>query len=245
MTNSLQQPFRPSGLSCWYSASNVNANYTQPSNGASVPTWVNLLNNNILNGTNGTGANQPTFVSNSSNGYPSLEFNGTTQTLSVPNSAAIQLTNQFVFLATIKIASLLSAQQTIFSKGLLSGTIRYGIQLNRSAPGQVSFWNGSAWIDSPSNFSKTGTECVIIGIFWTGSIYAFYGNGTNLGTVVNSTAIPSNSDAAVIGAQGASSLANKFGGEILDLAIWRRFMNAQEFTDCYNYFANRAGLRTI
>lgn len=245
MTNSLQQPYRPSGLSFWYSASNVAGNYIQPANGASVPTWVNLFNNALLNGSNGTGANQPTFVSDSSNGYPSLAFNGTTQTLAVSNTAAIQLSGQFTFLASIKIASLLSAQQTIFSKGLLSGSISWGVQINRTAPGQVSFWNGSAWIDSPTNFSKTGTECVIIGVFWTGSIYAFYGNGVNLGTVANSTAITVNSESAVIAAQGASSLANKLGGEILDLAVWRRFMNGQDFTDSYNYFANRAGLKTI
>lgn len=245
MSISLQQPYRPSGLSFWYSASNVNANYIQPSNGSSVATWVNLFNNNLLNGTNGTGANQPTFNSNASNNYPSLVFNGTTQTLGVSNTAAIQIASQFTFLATIQIASLLSAQQTIFSKGLLVGSPNYVFQLNRTAPGQVSFFNGTGWVDSPTNFSKTGTECVIVAVVWTGSVYAFYGNGVNLGTVSNSTAVTVNTEAAVIAAQGATSLSNKFGGEILDLALWRRFMSAQDFTDTYRYFANRAGLKSL
>jgi hypothetical protein len=245
MTIALQQPYRPSGLTFWYDASNVGANYLQPSNGSSVASWVNLFNNNLLNATQGTGANQPTFNSNASNGYPSLVFNGTTQSLSVPATNAVQIAGQFTFIATIQIASLLSAQQTIFSKGLLSGTPNYAIQINRTAPGQVSFNNGTAWIDSPTNFSKTGTECVIIAIVWTGTVYAFYGNGVNLGTVSNSTAVTANAEAGVVAALGATSLANRFGGEILNMALWRRFMGAQDFTDTYRYFANRAGLKSL
>jgi Concanavalin A-like lectin/glucanases superfamily len=245
MSISLQQPYRPAGLSFWYDSTNVSSNYIQPANLASVPTWTNLFNNNFLNATNGTGANQPTFNSNASNGIPSLVFNGTTQTLAVPATNAIQIAGQFTFIATIQIASLLSAQQTLFSKGLLSGTLNYAIQLNRTAPGQVSFNNGTAWVDSPTNFSKTGVECVIVAVVWTGSVYAFYGNGVNLGTVSNSTAVTANTEAAVIAAQGATSLANKFGGEILNMALWRRFMSAQDFTDTYRYFANRAGLKSL
>jgi len=241
---SLQPPFRSSGLSFWYSASDVNGNNLQPSNGDQIATWTNLFNNNVLNATNGTPANRPTFVSNASNGYPSLNFNGTTQTLSIPNSASIQISSEFCFFASIQLNNLLSANQTIYSKGTTASPTSI-VQVSRSSIGQVSFWNGSAWIDSPTNFSKTGSECVVIAINWTGSIYAFYGNGVNLGIVGNSTAIPTNAQTAVIGAQGNTSLLNKLDGQILDMALYRRFVSAQEFLDIYRFFAYRAGLKSV
>jgi hypothetical protein len=138
----------------------------------------------------------------------------------------------------------LSANQTIYSKGTTASPTSI-VQVSRSSIGQVSFWNGSAWIDSPTNFSKTGSECVVIAINWTGSIYAFYGNGVNLGIVGNSTAIPTNAQTAVIGAQGNTSLLNKLDGQILDMALYRRFVSAQEFLDIYRFFAYRAGLKSV
>lgn len=242
---SLQAPFRSSGLSFWFSASDVNGTNLQPSNGDAVPTWTNLLNTSLLNATNGTPANQPTFVSNASNGYPSLNFNGTTQTLGISNTASIQISTQFCFFASIQLNNLLSSQQTIYSKGSLSGSATSIVQISRTAIGQVSFWNGATWIDSPSNFSKTGSECVVIAINWTGSVYSFYGNGVNLGTVSNSTAITTNAENAVIGAQGATSLANKLDGQILDVALFRRFTSALEFLDLYRFFSYRAGLKSL
>jgi hypothetical protein len=245
MTISASPIFRLPGLTAWWSATNPAGDNIIPANGSSVSPWVNLFNNGLLNGTNGTGANQPTYNTNSSNGYPSLVFNGTTQTLAVSNTSALQLSSSLCIIATIKIASLLSAQQTIFSKGTTVGATNYAFQINRTAPGQVSFWNGTAWIDSTSNFSKTGTESVIVSVNWTGSVYSFRGNGNSLGTVSNSTAITTSTQTAVIAAEGSSSLGNKAGVEISDLVICRRFADATSYTDAERFLAFRAGLKSL
>lgn len=238
-------PYTISGLSYWFSAKNPSGDNTTPSSGASISTWVNLLQNNLINATNGTPANQPTYVANASNGYPSLAFNGTSQTLGMSNNALLQISSQFFFIATIQLTNLLSATQTIYSKGSLSGSATSVVQISRTAPGMVSFFNGTSWIDSPSNFSKTGSECVVVSINWTGTVYSFLANGTSLGTVSNSTAIPINAENAVIGAQGATSLANKLDGQILDVALYKRQLTAQESLDLYKFFAYRAGLKSL
>jgi hypothetical protein len=250
MTISASTIFRLPGLSAWWSATNPAGDNSVPANGASISPWINLFNNGVSNGTNGTGANQPTYNSNLINNYPALAFNGTTQTLGVANSATLQLSTSFCIFATVDVG-LLAANQTIFSKGNNAGNPDYIVFLNRTTFGQISFWNRGlnagvgGWIDSPTNFSKTGSEPVIIAINWTGSVYSFYANGVNLGTVVSSTSISTSTDPAVIGAQGAVTLANKFSGSIADLVICRRFAGASDFTDAYRFLAFRSGLKSI
>jgi hypothetical protein len=250
MTISAPAIFRLPGLCAWWSATNPTGDNLIPSNGSSVSPWVNLFNNAILNGTNGTGANQPTYNSNLINNYPALNFNGSSQTLAVANSAAMQLASSFCIFAVVDVG-LLAAVQTIFSKGNLAANPDYIVMLNRTTFGQVSFWNrglnagAGGWIDSPTNFSKTGSEPVIIAINWTGTVYSFYGNGVSLGNVSSSTAILTSTEPGVIGAQGAVTLANKFGGSIADLVICRRFAGAADFTDAYRFLGFRSGLKTI
>jgi hypothetical protein len=241
MSISLAMPFRSAGLIYWFDANNPSSNNTLLNNGAAVTSLNNMWNSGI-NAAQLTGAAQPAYNLNESNGYPSVTFNGTTQYMNVADHVLLRITNAFVFIATIQITSLLSAQQTIFSKGT---TPDYAIQINRTAPGQVSFWNGAAWIDSPTNFSKTGTECVVIAVYWTGTSYVFYGNGSNLGSVSNSSAIATSSNGAIIGAKGSVAVTEKLAGAILNTALYNKAMPGQDFTDLYRYFAYPAGLKSI
>lgn len=237
MTASLVTPLKGNGPIFWFSAPRVNT-----TNGASISAWANNTSN-LLSATQGTGVLQPTYNTNKSNNYPSVEFNGS-QYFTVSSQDYLRITGSFMFFCVVDLASMLSANQTMFSKGV-SATPNYAMMLNRTAPGKVSFFNGTAWIDSPSTFSKTGSECVVVAIYYTGSVYSFYGNGISLGTVSNSTAITSSTQTAVIGAQNADTFTNKLTGSILDMSLYGIAAPAQIFQEIYRYYANIAGLKSI
>lgn len=232
------------GLLSWYSALNPLGDRSIPANNTALSAWTPRFNlANAFIASQATGANQPVFNTNIINGLPTLTFN-VLKTMQVSHINSLQLTGQFSMYVVLALANT-NANQAILSKGNSASDPDYCWILNRTATGMVSFYNGTAWVDSTANYTNT-TSFTILALTWNGSTYTFYANGAQLGSAVsNSTALQTSTQNLVIGAQGATSLSNIINGQISELLIYNGTHSSTQITNVYRYFGNLYGLLSL
>jgi len=79
-------------LACWYDASDVNANSSNPSDGTALSSWKDK-SRNANNASQGTGASQPLFKTNIANGLPGILFDGSNDFMSGATSGTMGITS--------------------------------------------------------------------------------------------------------------------------------------------------------
>ena len=202
-----------------------------PSYTGSGSTWTDVSGNS----NNGTLVNSPTF-STSNGGY--LSFNGTNQYVNISNSSSLQVGATFTVCAWIR-PTTLAARYGIFSTRAVNSTGSWQLEVGTGNAGtnRVSLTGIGTWIaDSVNNVIATNQwwyVCVVkVNNATTGA--TFYVNGSAVSN--NATAaytIANNTDVKRI-ASGTNTL-ELFTGDIAEVLVYNRALNATEILQNYNY----------
>lgn len=224
------------GLLLWSSAYDP-ANTGVPAAAGGLASWVNKTGVSANSSTQGTGVSQPVVTLNSLNGKPSLLFTvGVGTNLVNGAQTVLQLPANYSIFALAALTSSASTNQCILCKGVQD----YIFMLNRTtATSKLSLFDGANWHDSTATVGTT-TNYNFLGATSDGVTISLYSNGTDLGTsgtVGNPTTSATN---LLIGAQNGPS--NFFGGNLVEVLIYKSTLSFTQVKNLSNFFANFYGL---
>jgi len=188
----------------------------------------------------GTGANQPTTNANTQNGKNVIDFDGSTDFMSIADSASISLTGDCTFFFTGNLTDTTGTARNFIAK---DANAAYRLRVTET--GDLS------WIllnDGVSSEADTSSSAVIFGasaILTTavaiGGTISFRNNGTSIGTATTTKAsIADTAGALLIGSiDGASE---NWLGNMSEILIYDRLLSASEIESVETYLLGKWGI---
>ena len=195
---------------------------------------LDLTGNNTLTATSLTYASNNTF-----------SFNGSSDTISIPNTASLQVADTFTVSAWINATSL-STRKGIFSTRTANTTGCWQLEVGTGSGG-----TGRVVVTGISTYIWESSDNVVTTNTWYNICFVKPGNGVQGGSMyLNGTlltpatttayTILNNSDAKVIG-QGTSGT-QFFPGNISNVQLYNRALTASEVAQNFNAIRSRYGL---
>ncbi|MBK9228212.1 MAG: proprotein convertase P-domain-containing protein [Ignavibacteria bacterium] len=160
-------------------------------------------------------------------------FNGVnTSYISVPNSAALNITGSLTLEAWINQTSTTASARGIISKGGTLGTsLRYGLRL---VNGRIIFIinGGTRLMSKSTTFIQPGAWYHVSATFNSGTNeYGIYINGVLDSSMTSALALPqSNTDSLFVGISGSTSA---FNGKLDEVRVWDKALSADEVSANY------------
>jgi hypothetical protein len=214
----------------------ASGNYTLTNNAAaewssSTPFGVNTTWTDLSGkGNHGTMVNAPTYASGS------LEFNGTSQYVSIPNAASNYINGQISIAAWVKPKdlSINSARQSILFKGI-------GFEIQGKTLGFYAV-SGGTKVSSPTfTMSDNIYFHAAVTLNSTGLV-SFYINGALIGTAQGSLINLTSQPAHLNIASSSNSTTNLFKGSIANVLMYNKALSSDELATIYNVEKAKYGL---
>ena len=202
-------------------------------------TTVNDISGNNLAGT----------MTNLTYTSPYFAYNGTSSTVSIPDSAVLEPgTGDFTLEAWVYYSAITGSTRTFVSKtdnGGLASSWSYGIRTNSAAATYFEVGNGTTSVTSPSYNVSTGQWYQIVGV-WTNvasNSIELYVNGVSQGSNIHSFASVKNStNPLYIGSYNGGEYSQWFNGRTGIISYYNRSLTASEIATNYQVAKGTYGL---
>lgn len=190
-------------------------------------------------------------------GKGAINFNGSTQHLSVANDAVFNQTNNLTVAFWMKVTTNPGIGfPTVLAKGYDGTNVPYYFDfrgsLNGSAqtPAYLDFasYNGvlpAGALNTNVDFAQPGNDNVwyhIVGTFDVASGFILYFNGVSAATAAYTTPLPTTTLSLNMAALNATGTPSRFSPIVLDdIRVYNRTLTAQDVTALYQYTGNQLG----
>ena len=212
-------------------------------NNAAVAAWNDEsgLNNHAAQATSG---NQPIFVQAAQNGKPAVRFNGSTQYLTVPHAASLNLTSLTAFI----VYKLNNTSSAMLAKRNSDASENYGLMGSNGSNSnalRLATINNSTSRDYNSTLGAAGYQSACVTVDGATNQVNFYRSGVASGGNPQTllTALAGNTSPICIGGQFTSSGFNSpMNGDILEVMLYNRALSASERQNVESYSGSKYAL---
>lgn len=200
--------------------------------------WTDKSSNANNASASGTG---PAVSTGAINGYDTVNFNGSSNYMTIADSASLDLNASGVsFIALVKTTkSTATSTQGIITK---ESTWNYSIKMDGSSQGSVSFSNGASSDESTAGSNPANDWNIAI----MNKSDKYYINGAEQGAAAYTPAAD-NTKVVYLGAWNASAgptVSNYFTGELAELIVYNGQLTTNERQQIEGYLAHRYGLQS-
>lgn len=231
-------------LNLWYDSSIADATRFSPvpTNGGAVEQWLSLTGVG-RNANQNTGTRQPAWRSNQQNGLGTIQFDGTSDVLTLnPIDWALSLSGQTTYLVTKPVS--------------LTGTPRITVT---NTGGFQFFWDTYWGIETAGGRAKSANTGSTANYVYMGMILDGTQTNPDITTQNNlrlkmringvtetltfsanvGTATSAAANTFYVGSDGTGPAANYYSGYVAELLIWTRTLSSTEITQVETYLANK------
>jgi hypothetical protein len=168
-----------------------------------------------------------------------LSLNGSSQYVSVPHSASLNLTSAVTLAAWIR-PTKLATQPVIAKEAYATSTWGYALELSSVAPGRAFFRldgnaAGTSRLDAVTAYPQDGTAWMHLAATFDGATMRLYVNGVLDASQTHAVSIPQNTQPLAIGSQSLLETGRLFSGAVDEVRVYSRALSAAEIQTLMNH----------